>query len=60
MSTKQLTPKEAIRKMCIWCMGGHPKEVEECRAEDCPLHPFRLNGQNQNKNSQKNLSGIGR
>lgn len=40
--TQKLTPVIAIRKYCLWCMGGSRKFVRECDTSDCPLHPFRM------------------
>jgi len=41
-------PVDAIRELCIWCVGGSEngrkplKMVRECPATSCPLHPFRM------------------
>ena len=32
----------SIRAMCIECMGGSPKFVDECTENDCPLYDFRM------------------
>jgi hypothetical protein len=37
-----LTPLKAIRKKCLECTCGSPKEVKECHITDCPLHPYRF------------------
>jgi len=47
-----MTPLKAIRKNCLDCSGGSPKEVKLCHIEDCPLYQFRF-GKNPNR------SGIG-
>lgn len=31
----------AIRAKCMDCCGNARKEVERCRLEGCPLHPYR-------------------
>jgi len=31
----------AIRAKCMDCCGNQRREVEQCRLESCPLHPFR-------------------
>lgn len=31
-----------IRKICLWCQGGSPKFVRECKHVLCPLHACRL------------------
>lgn len=37
--------KNAIRSMCLLCVGGSVKEVKECSAKDiCPLWKFRITG----------------
>lgn len=36
------TPIKAIRKHCLECGGGSPKEVEHCLVENCNLRPFRF------------------
>ncbi len=45
---KNLTPLKSIRRNCIECSGGSPKEVKLCAIEDCPLHRFRF-GKNPNR-----------
>ena len=37
-----LTPLKAIRAKCLDCSAGSDKEVRECRATSCPLHPYRM------------------
>ena len=32
----------AIRRKCLWCSGGDPKEVASCLVPDCALFPFRM------------------
>lgn len=41
-----------IRKTCLWCQGGSPNLVKDCRSRTCTLHPFRL-GRNPNISEQK-------
>jgi membrane protein involved in colicin uptake len=37
--------KNAIRSMCLLCVGGSVKEIKECSAEKtCPLWKFRITG----------------
>ena len=37
--------KNAIRSMCLLCVGGSVKEVKDCTAQDtCPLWKFRITG----------------
>ena len=36
------SPMRAIRGKCLDCSGGSTKEVELCKAMDCPLWCFRL------------------
>jgi hypothetical protein len=32
-----------IRKYCLWCTGGSPKLVKNCRSiSTCPLHLYRM------------------
>lgn len=31
----------AIRAKCMECCGNQRREVERCRLENCPLHPYR-------------------
>jgi len=45
---KNLSPLKSIRKYCIECSGGSPKEVKLCPIEDCPFYPFRF-GKNPNR-----------
>jgi hypothetical protein len=53
-------PMRSIRQKCIECCGGRLKEVRECPATSCPLHPYRM-GRNPNrkgignKNAERNL-----
>ena len=39
---KNLTPLQAIRKKCLWCMGGNAKQVSECHLKDCPFFYYRF------------------
>jgi len=36
-----MTRNEAIRKKCLECSGGSPKEVTICHHFDCPLWWYR-------------------
>ena len=40
--TKRDTPLRDIRRKCLDCAGGLPKEVRLCRAFDCPLWNWRF------------------
>lgn len=33
---------DAVRAMCLQCMGGSPREVLLCASANCPLWPFRM------------------
>lgn len=33
---------DAIRAMCLQCMGGSPHEVRLCVSSTCPLFAFRM------------------
>ena len=39
---ERLTPLQAIRQRCLWCSNDSRSWVRNCRAFDCPLHPFRM------------------
>lgn len=41
---KSNSRKNAIRAMCLICVGGVSKEVSLCTAKDCPLWKYRLTG----------------
>ena len=34
--------KEAIRNMCLECMGYEMSEIKKCTAKECWLYPWRL------------------
>ena len=36
------TPVKAIRKKCLDCTCGQPKEIRICPIIDCPLYPYRM------------------
>ena len=38
---QRLTRAQAIRALCIECMGFQVVEVNRCPDEPCPLWPFR-------------------
>lgn len=38
---KQLTPIKAIRKKCLECSNGQPKEVRLCPVKKCALYAYR-------------------
>ncbi len=37
-----MTPLKAIRKHCLYCMGGSYQLVRDCQSTACPLYPLRL------------------
>lgn len=41
MTTKRLTPLQAVHKFCLECAGG-PSGVKDCGGRDCKLYPYRL------------------
>jgi len=48
---KYLPPVKSIRKHCLECYSGSPKDVKLCDSPECPLYPFRL-GTNPNRKSR--------
>ena len=36
-----LTPRTAIKNLCIECMGFQQREVKLCSSPQCPVYPFR-------------------
>ena len=36
------TPLKAIRKNCLDCTNGQPKEIRLCPVIDCALYPYRF------------------
>lgn len=36
--------KNAIRAMCLMCVGGSVKEVRDCTMPTCPLFKYRITG----------------
>ena len=51
---KSLTPLQAIRKKCLWCMAGNAKQVSECNLKDCPFYYYRF-GRKENPGDGKEL-----
>lgn len=39
---KPKNPLSAIRSMCLTCMEGSYKRVDECGTKNCPIHHFRF------------------
>jgi hypothetical protein len=37
-----MNKSDAVRKKCLECAGGSPKEVTLCHIVDCPLWPYRF------------------
>ncbi len=58
MPMKITTPIKSIRKKCLDCSGGLPKEVRSCPANDCPLHPYRFGKNPARKGIAPNRSKI--
>lgn len=48
------SPKNAIRAMCVECMGGMIAEVDRCTSLNCALHPFRKGSNPYHKLSKHN------
>lgn len=42
MGLTNTSPIKAIRKNCVECSGGSPKEARLCVHTGCPLWPFRM------------------
>ncbi len=36
------TPVKSIRKKCLDCSCGQPKEIRLCPIINCPLYPYRM------------------
>ena len=47
-SLKLLSPIKSIRKYCLGCGNGSPKEVKLCPISECELFQYRL-GKNPNR-----------
>lgn len=39
---EKITPIKAIRKKCLNCVNGQPKEVKLCTIKNCPLYAYRM------------------
>jgi len=37
-----MNKSDAVRKKCLECAGGSPKEVTLCHIVDCPVWPYRF------------------
>ena len=35
---------ETYNNFCVYCVGGHRKEIRDCKDFDCPFYPFRRGG----------------
>lgn len=46
---------QAIRKYCLECSGGSPKDVTLCNIVDCPLWLFRFGYSVKDKRYQKRM-----
>lgn len=42
ISASQRNPLKAIRRFCVWCMGGSANAVEECTTSTCHLFKYRF------------------
>jgi hypothetical protein len=40
LSGKKLTRTQSITAYCYICMGYYADGADDCRQNDCPLHPF--------------------
>ena len=50
-----MNKSQAIRKKCLECSGGSPKEVTLCLIVDCPLWPFRFGYSIRDKRYEKRM-----
>ncbi|WP_432738694.1 restriction endonuclease [Maridesulfovibrio sp. FT414] len=41
MNERKRNPHQSIRAYCLWCMGGSPQLVRECKDEHCSLYSLR-------------------
>ena len=57
MEKANLTPLKSIRKHCLDCSGGSPKNVRECEIQDCPLFGFRFGKNARRKGLKKSFDG---
>lgn len=55
--SKQQTPLQAIRELCLNCSDDNPQEVRICPIKECGLHPFRF-GRDRNQRSPSVSIGI--
>lgn len=55
-SERVRNPKTAIRAFCVACVGGYLKDVAQCTAFKCALHPFRMGVNPFNKTVQERLA----
>ena len=42
LGVRRVSRGDAIRQMCLACMGGSPTFVRECESGGCPLYWFRM------------------
>lgn len=36
-----MSPRQAIKQYCLWCVTGQRKEIKLCDIQDCALFPFK-------------------
>lgn len=41
MIQNKKNPQQSVRAHCLWCMGGSPALVKECKDKNCNLHSLR-------------------
>ena len=51
------TRKQAIRNMCLECMGYQIAEVHKCTSEQCWLWPYRLGAKDSTENVEEVKDG---
>lgn len=51
------SPLKAIRLKCLDCSCGSSNEVKLCKADKCPLYPYRF-GKNPNRQGIGNKSAV--
>ena len=55
-----MSKSQAIKKKCLDCSGGSPKEVTLCIIIDCPLWPYRLGFSTKDKRYKKRMQSAKR
>jgi len=57
MGLTNTSPIKAIRKNCVECSGGSPKEARLCVHTGCPLWPFRMGKSPYRQKSKSKING---